>query len=182
MSVIALWDHPPRLMAVPGVVNVAIWASATNSIRFLSIPTALRANQVSLDQIVNRPKTPVALDGGGFLDTPNQRLAVQQAPRSSMPRSRSHRRLVQRGTPLRIGDVADVQIGSPAPIGDAIINDVPGLLLIVEKQPNANLLEVTRKVEAALDALKPASRISNSIQNLRPPRSSNRAIDNLNTP
>ena len=48
-----------------------------------------------------------------------------------------------------------MKIGSPPPIGDAVINDVPGLLLIVEKQPDANTLEVTRLVEAALEALKP---------------------------
>ncbi len=42
------------------------------------------------------------------------------------------------------------------PIGDAIINSRPGLLLIVEKQPWANTLEVTNKVEQAMAALKPA--------------------------
>ena len=51
--------------------------------------------------------------------------------------------------------MAEVAIGSPPPIGDAVINDGPGLLLIVEKQPQGNTLEVTRKVEAALEALRP---------------------------
>ena len=46
--------------------------------------------------------------------------------------------------------------GFPPPIGDAIINNVPGLLLIVEKQLGANTLDVTRGVEAALESLKPA--------------------------
>src|SRR5437773_11893684 len=40
-------------------------------------------------------------------------------------------------------------------VGDAIINDGPGLLLIVEKFPWANTLQVTRGVEAALDTLRP---------------------------
>src|SRR4029079_6995356 len=85
------------------------------------------------------------------------------------------------GTPLRIGDVADVQIGSPAPIGDAIIKDVPGLLLIVEKQPNANLLEVTRKVEAALESLKPGlADVELDPKIFRPATFIERAIDNLN--
>ena len=42
-------------------------------------------------------------------------------------------------------------MGIPPPIGDAVINDGPGLLLIVEKQPWGNTLDVTREVEAALD-------------------------------
>ena len=40
-------------------------------------------------------------------------------------------------------------------IGDAVINDGPGLMMIVEKLPWANTLEVTRGVEKALDALRP---------------------------
>ena len=52
--------------------------------------------------------------------------------------------------------MADVKIGYPPPIGDAVINDGPGLLLIVEKQPTGNTLDVTHNVEKALRDLKPA--------------------------
>ena len=40
-------------------------------------------------------------------------------------------------------------------IGDAVINDGPGLMLVVEKLPWANTLDVTKGVEAALDELRP---------------------------
>ena len=40
-------------------------------------------------------------------------------------------------------------------IGDAVINDGPGLMLIVEKLPWGNTLEVTRGVEEALEELQP---------------------------
>ncbi len=56
---------------------------------------------------------------------------------------------------MRIGDIAEVIEGFPAPIGEAVINDAPGILLIVEKQPWANTLEVTRNVESTLEALQP---------------------------
>ena len=82
--------------------------------------------------------------------------------------------------PSRLGDVADVAIDSPPPIGDAVINDVPGLLLIVEKQPQANTLELTRKVEAAIDSLKPGLRdveIDPTI--FRPATFIERALENL---
>jgi len=62
---------------------------------------------------------------------------------------------VANGAPVRLGDVATVTDGYAAPIGNAIINDGPGLLLIVEKQQGGNTLDVTRGVEAALADLKP---------------------------
>jgi Cu/Ag efflux pump CusA len=61
------------------------------------------------------------------------------------------------GVPLALGKVAEVTEGHQAPIGDAVINDGPGLLLIVEKQLGANTLEVTRNVEGAIERLRPGT-------------------------
>ena len=102
---------------------------------------------------------------GGYLETPQQRLAIAHFPAVSTPADL--RQIIVRpgaagggapGTPgnaLRIGDVAEVVEGFPPPIGDAVINDGDGLMLIVEKQPDGNTLQVTRDVEAAMAALKP---------------------------
>ena len=59
------------------------------------------------------------------------------------------------GTNLRLDDVANVKWDSQPLIGDAVINDGPGLLLVVQKFPNANTLEVTRGVEEAIDDMRP---------------------------
>ncbi len=82
--------------------------------------------------------------------------------------------------PLRLGDVADVVEGFPPPIGDAVINDGPGLLLIVEKQPWGNTLDVTRAVEAALDALRPGlAGVELDPTIFRPATFIERSLDNL---
>ncbi len=87
---------------------------------------------------------------------PNQRLPVRHVSTIVTPDDLARSVVAFRGgAPLRLGDVADVRVGHPPPIGDAIINDVPGLLLIVEKQPTGNTLDVTRNVEAALEQMKP---------------------------
>jgi len=145
-------------------------------------PDRLRAHGVSLGQVQQAARDAVELAGGGFLDTPNQRLAVSHV--SSVSTSQDLAEVVvayRNGAALRLGEVADVVEGSPAPIGDAIINDQPGLLLIVEKQPWANTLEVTRNVEAALDALRPGLtglEIDSTI--FRPAGFIEKSIENLN--
>ena len=55
------------------------------------------------------------------------------------------------GKPLTLGDVAELEWGPQGMIGDAVINDGPGLMLIVEKFPWGNTLDITRGVEAALE-------------------------------
>ena len=156
LSELAKWTIRPRLMAVPGVANVAIWGQRDRQLQVLVDPDRLAANGVTLDEIVRAAGDAAVVDAGGFVDTPNQRLPVRHLAAVTTPEELARSVVaVRSGYALRIGDVAEVELGSPPMIGDAIINDGPGLLLIVEKQPWGNTLEVTRGVESALDALRP---------------------------
>jgi CzcA family heavy metal efflux pump len=157
LTILAKWTVRPRLMAIPGVANVAIWGQRDRQLQVLVDPERLRSHHVSLDTLVAAAGQATAVGAGGFVDTPNQRLAVAQPGAIGRPEDLAAVPVAFRGgAPLRIGDVARVAEGHPAPIGDAVINDGPGLLLIVEKQPWGNTLDVTRRVEEALEALRPA--------------------------
>ena len=153
---LARWTIRPRLMAVPGVANVAIWGERDRQLQVRVDPARLRALDVTLDEVVRAAGDGVAVGAGGFIDSPTQRMAIRHVVSVASPSDLANTVIAMRGgSPLRIGDVAEVVESHPPPIGDAIINDGPGLLLIVEKQPWGNTLEVTRNVEAALDALRP---------------------------
>ncbi len=157
MTTIAKWTIRPRLMAIPGVANVAIWGERDRQIQVLIDPNHLHTHGVTTDEIVNAVKETVKIGGGGFIDTPNQRLAVSYISTIKSPEDLAEVPVaIRNGVPLKLGDLAELVEGSPPPIGDAIINDGPGLLLIVEKQPWGNTLEVTQKIEETLDALRPA--------------------------
>src|SRR5262249_8554243 len=56
---------------------------------------------------------------------------------------------------VRLGDVATVAVQHQPLIGDAIIDGKPGLLLVVEKLPWANSLQMTSGVEQAIKELQP---------------------------
>ena len=119
-------------------------------------PDRLRVEGVTLDQVTAAARDATVLESGGFVDLPNQRLAVRHRSMIRTPADLGRTVVAFQGNaPVRLGDVTEVGFGSPPPIGDAIINGGPGLLLIVEKQPEANTLEVTRQVEAALRELEP---------------------------
>ena len=156
MTELAKWTIRPRLMAVPGVANVAIWGERDRQYQVLVDPERLRAHGLTIADVERAAGDAALVSGGGFVDTPNQRLAVRHV--STIVDSEDLARSVvafRGGAPIRLGDIAEVKEGHPPPIGDAIINDVPGLLLIVEKQPTGNTLDVTRNVEAVLEEMKP---------------------------
>ena len=79
---------------------------------------------------------------GGLLETPNQQLAIRHVQSIVTPEDLARVAInddkKSDGTPLRLGDVSDMVVDTWPMIGDAVINDGPGLLLIVEKFPWAN--------------------------------------------
>ncbi|MFN0087689.1 MAG: efflux RND transporter permease subunit, partial [Blastocatellia bacterium] len=162
MTTLARWTIRPRLMSVPGVANVAIWGERDRQMQVRVDPERLRAHNLTIDDVVKATTAAVAVGAGGFVDTPNQRLPVlhiQHRGATTQPADLAGIPVAfRKGAPLPLGAVAEVAEGFPPPIGDAVINDGPGLLLIVEKQPTGNTLDVTRNVEAAIDALRPGLR------------------------
>jgi CzcA family heavy metal efflux pump len=167
MSLLARWNVRPRLMGVPGVANVSVWGQRERQLQVLVDPERLRANGVSLQQIIettanaqfvsNLSFVEASTPGtGGIIETPTQRLGIQHAVPFASPADLAQV-VVQDtgGAPLRLGQVADVVEDHQPLIGDAVFSDGPGLLLVIEKLPGANPLDVTRGVEAALDDLRP---------------------------
>jgi CzcA family heavy metal efflux pump len=167
MTVLALWTIRPKLMSIPGVANVAIWGQRDKQLQVIVDPDRLRESGVTLDQVLKATTEATALDSGGYIDKPNQRIAIRHRPAVRVPGDLANTVVAFQGnSPTTLGQVAKVQYGSPPAIGDAIIvakpkdgdipaEGAPGLLLIVEKQPDWNTLEVSRKVEAALKELEP---------------------------
>ena len=144
---LALWEIRPRLRAIPGVANVAIWGQRDRQYQVLVDPRRLHANGISLNAVIQATRDATLVTGGGFIETPNQQLPIRQLSPVASPDDLAQTVVsFTNQVPIRLGDVTRVVESHPPPIGDAIINDVPGLLLIVEKQPWGNTLDVTRKV------------------------------------
>ncbi len=170
LAMTAYWTIRWRLMAVPGVANVVIWGDRWKQLQVQADPQKLGTYHVTLDEV--QEITSEALDYGllkytdaaktrvgGFIDTPNQRLAIQHVLPIIGPEDLAKVPIPNRtkpdGSPLTLGDVGKVVWDHQPLIGDAVINSDRGLLLIVEKFPWGNTLDVTRGVDAALNEMRP---------------------------
>jgi len=192
LSLISYWTIRSRVLSVPGVANVAIWGERLNQLHVQVVPERMAEHGVSLNQVMEA--TAQALDEGilrfsdgsvigtgGFIDTANQRLVVRHIPPIVTPDDLRHVTLVGRGGRLvLLSDVAELVLDHQPLFGDAVINDGPGIMLIVEKFPWANTLDVTRGVEAALEDLRPGlSGIEIDTTIFRPATFIEVALDNL---
>jgi CzcA family heavy metal efflux pump len=165
LSMISYWKIRARLLRVPGVSNVMIYGERIKMYTVQVEPEKLAQHKIALttvqetigdalDASLVRFSDGHFIGSGGFIDTPNQRMQVRYVLPIVTPDDLSKVTLKDHPE-LRLTDVARVVEDNPPLIGDAIINDGPGILLIVEKFPWANTLDVTRGTDEALKEIAP---------------------------
>ncbi|HEX5944316.1 MAG TPA: efflux RND transporter permease subunit [Anaerolineales bacterium] len=170
LSLIAYWKIRARLLEVPGVANVPIWGEQ-RQIAALNIDhEKLETYGLSLDEVMTVMAD--ALDAGllkfsngaivgtgGFIDTPTERIGIRSVLPIVTPEDLAAVPINDEkkpdGSALTLGDVGDVTWDHLPMVGDAVINDGEGLMIIVEKLPWANTLDVSRGVEEAIDEMRP---------------------------
>ena len=170
LSMIAYWKIRARLLEVPGVANAPIWGERIKMPQVQVDLEKLNSYGVPLEEVMD--VTADALDvgllqysegsvigTGGFIDTPNQRIGVRSVLPVISPETLAlipiNDRKKPDGTPLTLGDVGDVVWDTWPLFGDAVIDGGPGLMMIVEKLPWANTLDITRGVEQAINEMRP---------------------------
>ena len=167
-SLLARYSIRTRLLSVPGVANVAIWGQRNKQLQVQVIPDKLTEHGITIDAV--RKVTSDAFEAGllsysegaaigtgGFLETANQRMFIQHRMTIETPEQLAQVPVGvgRQGQRLVLGDVATIVNDHQLMIGDAVINDGPGLMLIVEKLPWGNTLDITNGVEAALREISP---------------------------
>lgn len=170
LSMITYWTIRERILRVPGVANVAIWGERIDIPTVQVDPERLEAHNVTTAEVMQAMSDSLdsgmvlysegaVIGTGGYLDTPEQRLPIYYHTAVSNADELAQVALMgkidEEGNTLRIDDVADVVHGTWPMIGDAVVNDGEGLLLIIEKFPWANTVAVTHGVEEAMAEMAP---------------------------
>src|SRR5918994_533325 len=167
MSVVAYWKIRQELLRVDGVANVAIWGEHLQQQQVYVDPEKLAEHGISLEQVMDqtgdsldagllRYSEGAVIGTGGFVQADGQRLDVRNVLPIVTPDDLAKIPLEgSNGTNVRLDDVARVGWGHQPLIGDAVIDDGRGIMLIVQKFPNANTLEVTRGIEETVDDMRP---------------------------
>ncbi|MBN8481572.1 MAG: multidrug efflux RND transporter permease subunit [Xanthomonadales bacterium] len=146
-----------RLSQLPGVGLVSLAGGQRPAMRIEVNPTALAAAGAGMDDIraaiaasnVNMPK--------GSFDGPIR--AIMLDANDQMRTVEEYRDLViawQGGAPLRLGDVARIEQGAENRQLAAWSGDVPAILVNIQRQPGANVIEVVEGIQALLPRLRAA--------------------------
>ncbi|CAN5390296.1 efflux RND transporter permease subunit [soil metagenome] len=152
------WTVRPRLLAAAGVARATVYGGEVRRFEVRVRPDDLAARDLSLADMVAAVKASTGISGGGYIDTPEQRILIDARGQAMSAADIAAAPIPNTtgGAPVRVGDVADV-VDAPAPdTGTALIMGKPGVLVNLSSQYGANTLDATHAVEAALAELKPA--------------------------
>jgi CzcA family heavy metal efflux pump len=192
MSTISYWKIRARLLRVPGVAQVAIWGERLPQRHVQVDPKKLVEHDVTLQQTMDAAADAVEAgllqysDGavvgtGGFVESEGKRLNIRHVQPITGPRELGQVPVLKRdGKVVRLADLGNVVVDPGPLIGDAVVNDGEGILLVVQKFRGANTMEVTRGVEQAMAEMAPGlPGIDYDTTIFRPATFIEQSIDNL---
>jgi multidrug efflux pump len=146
-----------KLSQVPGVGRVVVGGGSLPAVRVDVNPTVLHSYGLSLEDVrtvlstanANRPKGEIVDNGRAWtLNTTDQLLQAADYK----PVIISYRQ----GAAVRLADVADVVDASEDIRNNGVVNGKPAILLLVWRQPGANILDTVDRVRAILPQLQAA--------------------------
>ena len=165
MRSVADWTIRRRLLAVPGVAQVVPLGGEVKQYQILVDPIRLEAFDVTLEGVLRAAAgSNVNASGGVFMDRGQEYLIRATGRVQNLDDISQTVLAVREGTPVTIGDVAEVTVGPGTRLGEGSANANRAVILTVQKQPNTNTLELTARIDlelADIDESLPAGMVIN---------------------
>jgi CzcA family heavy metal efflux pump len=143
-----------RLLAVPGVSQVTPIGGAERQFQVIAHPDALRANNISLTELLSAARGASENTSAGVYTEGAQEYVLEAVGRVRTPEEIGETVVALRGTrSVLVRDVADVREGAAFKRGEGSRSGKPAVIVGVLKQPGANTIDVTARLDRALDTL-----------------------------
>jgi len=146
------WVARPRLLSIAGVSQVVPIGGRVRQYQIMVDPDRLRFYALTLEDVARALEKSNENFSGGFFDRAGQEYIIRGFGRvTDLSAIEATTVAIRAGVPILIRQVGKVQFGPEETRGDASVNGEDAVILSIQKQPNANTLELTRKIEQTLD-------------------------------
>lgn len=151
---VADWTVRRRLLAIPGVAQVVPIGGEVRQYQVKVDPDRLRAFDVTLDQVVEALRQSNGNSTGGFYERGGQEQLIRGVGRlTGAADIEGSVVAVREGVPILVGQLGEVTIGAAIKRGEGSSDGAPAVILGIQKQPAANTLALTEKIDAELAAI-----------------------------
>jgi hydrophobic/amphiphilic exporter-1 (mainly G- bacteria), HAE1 family len=144
----------PALSTLPGVAEVSIYGAKTYAVRVELDPAKLQARNLGVDTVANAIASANSQAPVGSLKNSAQQLTINaDTQRTNADEFRSLVIANPNGAPIHLGDVAEVQDSVENPDAGSWYDGNSAIILAIQRQPDANTMDVVDAVRAKLPQL-----------------------------
>jgi CzcA family heavy metal efflux pump len=155
LRTMAEWNVKPLILATGGVSQVTIIGGDYKQYQVLADPQKMKYFDVSMNELATVCQGISQNSTGGVVRQFGNEYVVRGIARTSDTEALGNTFVkMVNCKPVRVSDVAEVITGSAPKMGYASGSAKPAVIISISKQPNANTLEVTRRIEKNLEELK----------------------------
>jgi multidrug efflux pump len=144
-----------KISQVSGVGLVSVGGGHRPAVRVSANPHALAAYGIGFETLRTAIAAANSNQAKGNID--GTHLSIALDANSQLKKASEYRAqiiAIKNGIPVRLGDVAEVTDGVENPYLGAWVNQRPVILLSIQRQPGANVIEVVDRIHALLPELK----------------------------
>ena len=149
LRTVADWVIRRRLLAVPGVSQVTPIGGEEKQFQVVLKPERLTAYKIASTEVSDALAATNENTSAGFYLEGGQEYLIQGVGRVVRPEDIGQTLVAMRGEqPILVSDLAEVRLGGP-PFrrGDGSFNGQPAVVMGIQKQPGANTLELTERLD-----------------------------------
>ena len=145
----------PEIDRIPGVAGIFFIGGQDTEVHVLFDAQALGARGLSVQGVADRVRSELRDLSGGDVTLGKRRYLVRTAVAPETPSALEEVVLgaSSDGTPILLGDVATVKLALRKPVGVALVQDRPAMVMLLSREAGTNVLEVTREVHEVVARL-----------------------------
>jgi HAE1 family hydrophobic/amphiphilic exporter-1 len=141
----------PAISTLPGVAQVQVQGGKKFAVRIRAKTDLMNARNLTMDELANALRTANSNAALGVLDGPQQTLTIQGPPQMQHAADFENLIVATRDNgPVRLRDVADVSDSYQSTKAYGAYNGQRAVMLQIQRQPNANTVEVVDAVRRML--------------------------------
>ncbi len=151
LRTLADWVVRPRLMTIAGISQVVVMGGEVKQYQILVSGDRLQRKGISLEDLKHALSEISENTTGGFIDLDGKEYLIRPLARAESVEEIADSPVgMHLGLPVLVKDVAEVRLGPRTKRGEASVNGKHSVVMTIQKQPGANTIELTRKIDAMI--------------------------------
>ncbi|MEO0418286.1 MAG: efflux RND transporter permease subunit [Pseudomonadota bacterium] len=142
------WIVRRRIMSIPGIAEVLTIGGDERQVQLLVDPSRLSARGIGMNEVVEAMEAASTTQSAGVVVENGQEFLVEGVGRAANAEEFGNVVVGEAGGfPVLAREIGDIRIGEGLKRGTGAFNGDPAVILAIQKQPGANTLELTDRLD-----------------------------------